>query len=440
MKAKTRFGLLIPVGLLLAVVLVGALSSAPAAVASEPTVTLTTDKDTYEKGQTIRISGNVRDAENKPVASGAATIKLSSGTWSQTFTTPITNGSYSYDYRISFGNPPLTGTATWRVKVTADNLGTRSKNITVIIPASVRYLVEIRSPKENFSYARGENVTITAKVTEGGSPIENAAVFSNTPKGENIPMSAAGDGTYEGNPYPLKWSDPTGDWSISVEATKTVNNTFRAGGWWINVKIAPAVLGVKLISPIRGRFEIGESVEVRVKVTYPSGELVENAVVQVTTPTGESRTLEREDLGVYRTTCALGAQDPETWNLTVTASDSYLNSGRSESKVIYIARPVVPGFLAKYWWAVLSAILAAGIASAYVSKGKILTAKLEDVRREMKEIPRLKREAAIKYFREGTTSRSVYDGLIKRYDARMDELKRKEVALKAKLKKKAKEK
>ena len=401
---------------------------------------LKTDKVSYEKGQTIRISGeNVRGPENNLVASGTATIRLSSGTWrSAEFKVPISNGAYSYNYYISFGNPPTTGTGTWTVAVSASdnlgNMGDNTKNISVAIPpGKVYYTVAFTSPVSGSTHSRGENIIVSVKVTEGGANIENAKVTSNTPTGENIVLDNIAPGTYS-RTYAIGWGNPTGDWSISVEGTKTADGTFKAGGSWINVKIVSATLGVSLLSPTRTRFEVGENVVVRAKIIYPTGEPIENASVKINTPTGENLVLVHEENGIYRASHALGSQDIGAWSMAVTASDSYGNSG-SRTSIIDVTPVEVPGFLARYWWAMLSAIFAVGIASAYAARGKMRVGKLRDIQREMKEIPRLKREAAIKYFKEGTISRGAYDKMIKEYDARMDELKKQETALKAKMKK-----
>ena len=445
MRAKTGFWLLVPAGLLFAAILAGAvpsttsqtLSAAP--TTSELTLTVVTDRENYEKGETIQISGTVKDSENNPGASGTATIMFSSGGWCQKSTAQITNGNYSYNRYISFGDAPYPATTgTWTIKVTAvddlGNTGENTKNIGVTIPASHVYFVDI-SPL-GLSKSRGENVSISVKVTRGEVNVENAVVTSNTPTGENITLNRVGPGTYSAT-YLLKWGDPAGDWSISVEA-KTADN--KAGGKWDTVKVVPATLGVSLLSPTRTRFEVDETVYVRLRVTYPfNGGSVENENVWINTPAGENLVLAYEDNGIYGATYALGSQDIGAWSMKVTASDINGNSGYKTS-VIDITPVAVPGFLAQYWWAVLSGIFAIGIASAYGARRSVRAGRLKDIQREMKEIPRLKRDAAIKYFKNGTISRGAYDKMIRKYDARMDELKKREATLKVKMKKKVKRK
>ncbi|MCX6665569.1 MAG: DUF2341 domain-containing protein, partial [Euryarchaeota archaeon] len=65
-------------------------------------VNVSTDKQTYQKGQNIQISGTAKDPENNPVSSGTATINLSTKNWSHTLTASIANGVYSANYYITF--------------------------------------------------------------------------------------------------------------------------------------------------------------------------------------------------------------------------------------------------------------------------------------------------------------------------------------------------
>lgn len=441
-NSKINSGILILAGLLLAAIIACTVPSAINRTAyadgtpSNLTVTLTTDRESYEKGQTIQISGTVKDQDNNPVASGTVTIQLLYGAWSRKTTAQIDNGIYSDNFYISFGTPPLRGSGVgWTITGTAvddlGNSGTSSKTITVSIPRSAVYAVQFLSPAVA-SYFRGENTTIAVTVTTGEENVENATVIANSPKGENISLSMTAPGTYS-TQYGLKFDDPTGNWSISVEA-KTPDN--KAGGSWVNVTINPATLEVTLLDPTQTAFEIESLIEVKVQVSYPfDGGPVENATVTINSPTGENLPVLYENLGIYSAEFISSSEDIGAWTINATASDSNGNSG-SASKIVNITEKIVPGFLSQYWWVILPAILAAALASAYVVRGKRLAGRLEDVQKEMKEIPRLKKEAAIKYFKNGSISRSAYDGLIKRYDARMDELKKQEAALRAKVKKK----
>jgi hypothetical protein len=401
---------------------------------TELTLTLATDNENYEKGQTIQISGTAMDPKGNPVASGTATIQLSSGDWGRSTTVQITNGSYRDNYQISFGDPERT----WTITVTAQdddgNSGSASKNIGVRTPpAYAYYTVQILSPVAGLSYSRGSNIDISVKVTEGGANVENAEVSLNTPVGGKITLNETLPGTYTGR-YTLRWDDPAGTWSISVEGKKTIDNTFKAGGNYINIQIEPATLQITLLSPTERKFEVGQSVKVSAEVSYPDGTLIEDVIVGATTPAGENLILAYESPGIYGTNYVITEQDVGTWILEVSAADLNGNSGSKKSAISIVPMGTI-GIFAAYWWAVLSGIVAIGVASAFVARRVRLSSRLKKIEKEKREIPKLKKEADIKYFKEGAISRDTYDELIKKYDTRLEELRREELVLQAKVKK-----
>ena len=405
-------------------------------IMTELTLTLATDKENYEKGQTIRISGTATDLKGNPVTSGAATIQLSSGDWSRSSSVQIINGAYSDNYQISFGDPE----GTWYATITAGdglgNTGIRTRSIIVATPpGTVYYAVQFFSPSEGLNYPRGTELTISIKLTERGMSVSNADVNFISPTGERIPLSEVpGTGTYS-TIYLLGWDAPTGGWSISVEGKKIVDNVLKAGGTNIGVQITPVRLQVTLLSPTKDRVEVWESVEVRVKVLYPNGDPVENAVVTVSTPAGENLALSKLAAGIYSRTYT--PRDVGVWGINVAAADLYGNS-ETKASVIEVVPMGAVGILAAYWWAIPSIIVAIGLASSLYFRSVAPKKRLEGILGEKKEILRLKREAAVKYFKNGSIARETYDELMRNYEGKMMELEKKERVLRASMKRKAK--
>lgn len=434
------------IGLFLALYMVGVTSlvsgqlpfgSALVSVAVDNTNTgitagLTLDKDNYNQGETIQIWGTASGPENTPLENGTATIQLSCGSWNQQRTTPIAKGVFNYNYPISHGNP----NGTWNVTVTAnDNLGnsgSASENILVGIPPNVYYTVQFSNPIANLSYRRGENVRISVDVSQGGVAVQDAEVSLNSPKGENVVLNEIAPGTYSAV-HTLGWDDPSGVWCISAEAKKTTEN--RAGGSWIPIQIEPATLEVNLLSPTQRTFNVEDSVELKVQVFYPDGQAVENLTIVVASPRGENLNLMAEGSGVYSTTYTFGSGDVGSWSFKVTAADRSGNSG-FQTGIIDIVRPGVIGAVAKYWWAILSAIVAVGVASAYVAKRMRAAIRLDRIKRELKELDKFEKEAIVRYFKDGSISRSTFDRLMGKFERRRSELTKKERLLEPKVKKK----
>lgn len=403
-------------------------------ISTELTLTLATDEDNYDKGQTIQISGTAADPKGNTVSSGTTTIQLSYGDWSWENTVQISNGAYSDNFQISFGHPEGTWTIEASVTDSLGNSGSTSKNIGVTTPAAYAYYtVQIQSPVAGLSYLRGSDIDISVKVTESGANVDNAEVSLTTPTGESIVLNETSPGTYTGR-YSLEWDDPEGTWSVSVEGKKTVDNTFKAGGGYINIEVKPATLQVALLSPTERKFEVGESITVSAEVSYPDGAPVEDVTVSATTPAGETLTLAYESDGVYSAGYVVTEQDVGSWALQVSAADLYGNSG-SKTSVISVVPMGTVGILTTYWWAVLGGIVAAGVASAFVTRRVRLAGRLKRITKEKREINRLMKETETRYYKEGSITRDTFDELIRGYEARMAELNKEEGVLKAKVKK-----
>ena len=89
---------------------------------------------------------------------------------------------------------------------------------------------------------------------------------------------------------------------------------------------------------------------------------------------------------------------------------------------------------------IFSIIAAAVVVASFRLKPPSPKKRLKMVLEEKKEVLRLKKEAAVKYFKNGSISRGTYDELMGKYDGRMAELEEKERVLRARIKKKPKKK
>lgn len=89
---------------------------------------------------------------------------------------------------------------------------------------------------------------------------------------------------------------------------------------------------------------------------------------------------------------------------------------------------------------IFSIIAAAVVVASFRLKPPSPKKRLKMVLEEKKEALRLKKEAAVKYFKNGSIGRGTYDELIGKYDDRITGLEDKERALRARMKKKVKKK
>jgi hypothetical protein len=113
-----------------------------------------------------------------------------------------------------------------------------------------------------------------------------------------------------------------------------------------------------------------------------------------------------------------------------------LEATTSFSVTVVSTAPALPS----YWWAILAAIVVVMAVPGYFVRKhmykKGLVTKLGEVRKEIGAMPKLKKDAAKRYYTDATMSRDTYRELIKKYDARLEELKNQERGLRSKVKRK----
>ena len=153
--------------------------------------------------------------------------------------------------------------------------------------------------------------------------------------------------------------------------------------------------------------------------------------------------------GVLGTTYRVDNQDWVVGNTIVIAQDgshrveyySVDQAGNVEAsksfEVVVFTPTALPPVILQYWWAMLAGVVAAVVAFTFVQRRLRVASRLRQIRKEKAELPKLKRQAEIKYFKEGSISRETYDKLIEEYERRRAELEREERLLLEKLKRRS---
>ncbi|GEM_PF-2458525 len=397
------------------------------------TLTLSTDKSSYEKGQIIQISGTAKNPKGEDVR-GTATIRLENVGLIKQGSVKIEKGKFSFSYQVSYAD----NEGSWTIKVTAvdnlNNTGETSSKIYVGTPPNVFYYATSVKITTGFIYSRGGRIEVSVEVKDNtGAPVEDISVYLRLPSGRSTLLRRLSAGVYVAE-NSLRWDEPVGAGRVLIEGEKVVGNVTMLAVGEASIEINPARLHLSLLSP-GPRVEVGETVEIKVKAIYPDGELAEGIVVTVTTPAGKSLTLVPKGSGIYSTAYVVTSDDVGSWNLNISANDIYGNSG-IETSPVEVAPPGLGRVFATYWWAFLAIFAAAGVTSAYLTRRALLVQRLKKVRKEIRGIPQLKKETMIKYFKEGSIERDTYDELMDKHDTRLGELRKQEELLSAKVGKK----
>jgi KaiC/GvpD/RAD55 family RecA-like ATPase len=73
-------------------------------------------------------------------------------------------------------------------------------------------------------FERGQTATVSATVSSPNGCSASPNVYANTPSGVNVPLTQTGPGVYTYS-YPVTMSDPTGPWTITVQAKDNQGNS-----------------------------------------------------------------------------------------------------------------------------------------------------------------------------------------------------------------------
>jgi hypothetical protein len=158
----------------------------------------------------------------------------------------------------------------------------------IAAPAFAQTLsVSATSPSPAATYDRGETVTITATVTNAGSPVSGATVTANSPTGATIVLGETTAGTYSAT-YKVSSTDPVGTWTITISAS--------SGGQSASVQVPVSISDVLAVTftspPGLTTFNVGESAAIRSVVTYLDGGAVpSSASVTFTNPSGAAQAM-----------------------------------------------------------------------------------------------------------------------------------------------------
>jgi hypothetical protein len=410
-------------------------------VSKNMTLTLLTDADSYGKGESIQIYGTAKDPENNNVASGTATIQLSTTNWLHSFTTAITNGAYSTSYYVTFDKPD----GDWSISATAtDTKGhvtssAQTKTVSIATPDTYEhYYVDVMSPTVGQLFKRGETVTFTISLeNQDGERMQGANVNAYFSSGEKILLSEGSSGIYS-NSYDIGYDFEVGNLSLYVEAKKQEDGKLKVGFNYINFKVQAINPSIEIIEPKAGQLmETGETFEIKIKATYPNNSPVEEGVILAFGPGGEELIfIKSNEPGVYVTSYTPNSGNIGKWAIQLSFQDAYGNLVTTTGLEVDIVDSKITTLIVRYWWASLSTIILITCLIIYVLHINLRKVKYKTTLNEIFEIDKLKKKNAILYFSQGEITRETYDRLAQEYESKIARLSKKQRMLEKKIKKK----
>ena len=380
---------------------------------------LYTDNENYEKGQCIKIFGNITKISNEVNILNEMKITLRQGDWARYIKTNLQNNSYEYIYNISFGDPEGIWNVTAEVENNQGQNISCSKNVNVSIPSDIiRYKVVWFSPSNEAIYYRGSTFDISVFITENEIGVSNASTYCVMPSMEKVKLNEIKPGYYMLS-YFIPWDSEIGLCCISVECTKEIESSIIAGGSNILIQIQPAALKLKIINDSTDEYVFGEPIQFRIHLMYPDKSNVENATVKLKIG-NENLTFNSEGKGLYFIDCTEAIKNIGTYIIEFSASDPYGNSA-SATQIIYIVNKQTSEFPFYQILTFLLVIIICVLIVIFIKK-RFIILRSKDIENEINEIKRLQNETATNYYVKGSISRETYDMLQREYAQRLSEL------------------
>ena len=224
--------------------------------------------------------------------------------------------------------------------------------------------------------------------------------------------------------YTIPWNSQSGVWVLSLESIKEEGNSLKVGGSNISIKIKPASLKIDIIEPSLDEYTSKDIIEIKVNLRYPDNKIVENATVTLDV-LNEKITLNEQDNGSYFHTLDIKDETFGRYIIKFSASDQFGNNV-SAIKIIQINRNTNSekdsNFPFVFLLGVISCIIIVVFLVLYISK-RLNFLRSQDIHFENEELEKLQKEAARKYYIDGSISRATYDMLRKEHEERIAELK-----------------
>ncbi|MEM3400330.1 MAG: hypothetical protein QXP42_05860 [Candidatus Micrarchaeia archaeon] len=353
---------------------------------------LTTDKETYFRGETIYITGTSDRDSVRVIIKNEDRVLYD-------YQKPVVGGIFAVVYTIENFDP----TGIWNITVRA-GLESASKSISVAPRREEAfYLVSFVEPSQR-EYARTESISLLVRITDAGVPVRGAEAYAWV-CGNKVQLVWQGGDRY-GRNYRLPFNTKTGFCNIDVIAIKNVSGTLFGGENNITIEVVPADIIVKFIEPTSSFYQVGEGIPIKVNVSYSGGIPFENEKIYA--EIGRYRIpLEHVGGGIYRTTYKPPEDFEGVLSIFISVSD---NAGNRGSDSISVS---IGGRLQWFIRTNMPVILVAIVVFVPLLVGTILIVRFhlykENLLRRREWIALSEKKIQESYLKKGTLDRYTYE-------------------------------
>lgn len=329
------------------------------------------------------------------------------------------NGEFDIPYHTSLIDP----TGKWTITLS----GTDENNNSVYLQKEIEVLTEKKTSfleihvlnelKEK--YKRGENLEIIVELLDDGKTVSGAETKLFTPLGETFVLEETAEGQYAAI-YKINYKTPLENQVFRITAEKKLEDFSFEGSKDLNILIEKTEPIIKVLSPAEDLYNIGQSIDLRVKVTYSDEEPTVGAEVKALVNKTEVKLLPVAP-GIYSASYAIKEEDTGNIKIFFSAKDEFENENLSQIR-IDVAGSSLSYFLYKNMLLIV-AIAAIVAVSASLFGGKFLSKKnIKKLEKEKKEILSLQKDLQKGYFEQNAIPENEYKKLAEEYGRMLDEI------------------
>ncbi len=379
---------------------------------------LVPDKNTYTLGDLIEVNGFIRRGDLAVRAPFDFNIAFGGNSLFDWNSLSYEDGSYD----VKFQTTTISPTGEWILSLYAEdefeNKGIFSKKIGVFEskPFSALSISLVEPLKE--SVERGDQIKFTVNVLDEYSEfVKNAVIDLVTPSGETVRLER-GAGLFYTEIYSVPWNAPAGEQAFEVKAFKKTDYSVQRGQESFGVEIKPAQINLELLNPKSVEFAAGETIDFQVRLTYPSGRLVTEPVVNALV-NQKPVSLIAVEKGIYATSYPVSPLDSGRLIFSISVEDQFANAGTEEYELY------VSGISWLYWvkafpstigFFLFAFFLAVVIVFLIRARGK----SISSLRKRKRELEALRRDTQNRYYKLNVINRETYNKLRGKHDTELE--------------------
>ncbi|MFH1255971.1 MAG: hypothetical protein V1494_01630 [Candidatus Diapherotrites archaeon] len=394
---------------------------------------LSTDKENYNLGDEIMITGVLRRRNNALQLPIDFNIVQERKTVLSKEIVPEADGSFRITYHTSL----LDRQGKWAVNAFAidenGNYAAIRKDLNFSSPEIKSFLsVEVQNAKEVYEKNSDLNLIVLVKRADG-SLADGADVEILFPGLLPIKLSPLGTGLYALNAK-VPINAPAGKQEIGFSAMKLDSGVLSGGNASVEIEIKAIEFKTEFLEPSSPIFQAGEEMPIRVRLTYPNGEPASRLDINATV-NGKTVVLTAVAQGIYAGKYIVEEGDTGNVKISISAADAGNNFSSKETE-IEVSGVSVLFYLRKYPLSIVLLVIAVVIGAFGTQRLLKARGNAKGLRKREAELIQLVKEVQLQYFKEASLDKKSYDRLMNQYETELSETRKKAAALESKLKQK----